>query len=461
MIIGAKENRSIVLTTHFLDEADVLSDKVGILKNGRLVTCGSTLFLKHQIGGYKLRYESDDSIDVASFIKDAEKVDLDIERTHEWDIQHGSETDFPSALRKLDDAGARNVSLELTSLEQVFLETGKEETDAAADSSENIDAESTVNVSDEMMRQLWVPRAEKRTPSEWTKLLMVTNFMFSNAMKIRGSIFLNIIQPLMYVILGFVVVGSVDEGHGDDLVPGLVPLTSFSAGSSPSSFFGAGNFSQNMTEQVFSPILLTKEPAGLEDLFAADSDPFLGGFWASNQTLQYNDTLSPFALQVGLQLLANATSFMSGATSGIASELLQLPFTRETFRTDLLLLPLMLVFGFSGLIFSVLDILLLKADNIIGLFRVTGISEWTTYKGVCVYKLASTFLPFFVLVVALGLGTDSVLFGNGGRWFGTILVLLGYAYSTTPLGLLLAKKYITKDYRNAANVFPGVYMTCK
>ena len=36
MIIAAKKDRSIILTTHFLDEADILSDRIGILKNGKL-----------------------------------------------------------------------------------------------------------------------------------------------------------------------------------------------------------------------------------------------------------------------------------------------------------------------------------------------------------------------------------------------------------------------------------------
>jgi ABC-type multidrug transport system ATPase subunit len=47
--------RTIVLTTHFLDEADYLGDRIGILHGGRLVCCGSSLFLKQAYGiGYSL-----------------------------------------------------------------------------------------------------------------------------------------------------------------------------------------------------------------------------------------------------------------------------------------------------------------------------------------------------------------------------------------------------------------------
>ena len=46
----AKQGRVIVLTTHFMDEADLLGDRVAILANGVLRACGSSLFLKSQFG---------------------------------------------------------------------------------------------------------------------------------------------------------------------------------------------------------------------------------------------------------------------------------------------------------------------------------------------------------------------------------------------------------------------------
>jgi ABC-type multidrug transport system ATPase subunit len=42
----AKENTALLLTTHFMDEADVLSDEVVILAAGRLACHGPSLALK-------------------------------------------------------------------------------------------------------------------------------------------------------------------------------------------------------------------------------------------------------------------------------------------------------------------------------------------------------------------------------------------------------------------------------
>ena len=50
-----KENRVILLTTHFMDEADFLGDNIGIMQNGNLLCLGSPMFLKNRFGsGYNL-----------------------------------------------------------------------------------------------------------------------------------------------------------------------------------------------------------------------------------------------------------------------------------------------------------------------------------------------------------------------------------------------------------------------
>jgi ABC-type multidrug transport system ATPase subunit len=48
---------SILLTTHFLDEADLLCDRVAIMSAGKLACVGSPVFLKNRYGaGYHLTF---------------------------------------------------------------------------------------------------------------------------------------------------------------------------------------------------------------------------------------------------------------------------------------------------------------------------------------------------------------------------------------------------------------------
>ncbi len=51
-----KLNRTIILTTHFMDEADALCDRIAILNSGTVVCSGSPAFLKNKFGhGFKLQ----------------------------------------------------------------------------------------------------------------------------------------------------------------------------------------------------------------------------------------------------------------------------------------------------------------------------------------------------------------------------------------------------------------------
>ncbi|XP_020590496.1 ABC transporter A family member 1 isoform X2 [Phalaenopsis equestris] len=55
LIKKIKKGRIILLTTHSMDEADVLGDRIAIMANGSLRCCGSSLFLKNRYGvGYTL-----------------------------------------------------------------------------------------------------------------------------------------------------------------------------------------------------------------------------------------------------------------------------------------------------------------------------------------------------------------------------------------------------------------------
>jgi len=55
MLKNYRRDRIIILTTHYMDEADVLGDRIGIMAQGQMMCLGSSLFLKNRFGaGYKL-----------------------------------------------------------------------------------------------------------------------------------------------------------------------------------------------------------------------------------------------------------------------------------------------------------------------------------------------------------------------------------------------------------------------
>eukprot|EP00538_Stauroneis_constricta_P006133 CAMPEP_0119550624 /NCGR_PEP_ID=MMETSP1352-20130426/4101_1 /TAXON_ID=265584 /ORGANISM="Stauroneis constricta, Strain CCMP1120" /LENGTH=1679 /DNA_ID=CAMNT_0007596523 /DNA_START=80 /DNA_END=5119 /DNA_ORIENTATION=+ len=480
MIIEAKAGRSIILCSHHLEEVDLLSDRVAILKKGQIIACGSTLFLKHHFGaGYSLRFDSQTDLDVSRVIREARQTRSDKPGTRTWDLAHGTEPSFPRLLRWLEQEDAANIEVELTTLEQVFLATGKEDA-SERDSDDDDDGNNNDNdnnnsndnessISDgafgqddgderhRFLAQVWggASAVEKRHLSFWEKFFLVSKFMMQDSWRQPEAITINVAFPLAYMIGGMVAVyltGEPDEV--ERVFPDPIPISPLLMGKQ-GEFFGLED--ANVTIPGILPIGL---PATLEDFH--DGEALLGGYWSANETLQYNDGATGFSTHIGAYILtlANFGRLDRGDDPGIKVNVQHLPYdTDPTFRIDFIVLPIALVYGFTGMVFSMIDILTLKANNIVALFRVAGINEWTVNLGVMFYKCASTFLPFFVIAIILGFSLQLVLFGNGLRWLATIALLLLYAYSATPMGLIISKRFITKDFDSAKSWFPTVYFT--
>uniref|UniRef100_A0A668ACT9 P-type phospholipid transporter n=1 Tax=Myripristis murdjan TaxID=586833 RepID=A0A668ACT9_9TELE len=55
LLLNYRQGRTIILSTHHMDEADILGDRIAIISHGKLCCVGSSLFLKNQLGtGYYL-----------------------------------------------------------------------------------------------------------------------------------------------------------------------------------------------------------------------------------------------------------------------------------------------------------------------------------------------------------------------------------------------------------------------
>ena len=126
------EGTTVFLTTQYLEEADQLADRVGIINAGRLVTEGTPAVLKAQVGRPHLEIELADNADPARALEivtafgDAtrppgEGADLSLT------LERGA-SQIAGVVRALDDAGFIVASLELVqpTLDDVFVEqTGR------------------------------------------------------------------------------------------------------------------------------------------------------------------------------------------------------------------------------------------------------------------------------------------------------------------------------------------------
>jgi len=137
MLKNYKHDRVVLLTTHFMDEADYLGDRIGIMAEGKLKCLGSPLFLKSKFGiGYNLTMVKKD-INVSSEpIKQLvqkhipeSKVLSDVSAEFALQLPLESAPKFQGLLNELDEnlekLGVNSYGISVTTLEEVFLNVAK------------------------------------------------------------------------------------------------------------------------------------------------------------------------------------------------------------------------------------------------------------------------------------------------------------------------------------------------
>jgi ABC-2 type transport system ATP-binding protein len=125
------EGMTIFLTTHYLEEADALCDRISIMDNGLVVAEGTPGELKREISGDVVLVGFDGRPEQATKVLREESVVNSIESTEDGGLRlyvTDGATAIPTILRALDAGGVplRSIELHRPSLDDVFLtKTGR------------------------------------------------------------------------------------------------------------------------------------------------------------------------------------------------------------------------------------------------------------------------------------------------------------------------------------------------
>ncbi|XP_019504266.1 PREDICTED: ATP-binding cassette sub-family A member 3 [Hipposideros armiger] len=131
-----KSDRTILLTTHFMDEADLLGDRIAIMAKGELQCCGSSLFLKQKYGaGYHMTLVKEPHCNpegisrlVHHHVPNAtleSSAGAELSFILPKESTHRFESLFAKLEKKQKELGIASFGASVTTMEEVFLRVGK------------------------------------------------------------------------------------------------------------------------------------------------------------------------------------------------------------------------------------------------------------------------------------------------------------------------------------------------
>lgn len=125
------EGTTIFLTTHYMDEADHLSDRISIIDHGRIVITGRPWELKNTLGRDLIYLETNDNDAAIRFLKDHPGIrDTKIKsRGFVLMVNEDGSKALPSIIERLRNAGIEilTINLKKPSMDDVFVfYTGRE-----------------------------------------------------------------------------------------------------------------------------------------------------------------------------------------------------------------------------------------------------------------------------------------------------------------------------------------------
>lgn len=131
-----RKGRTIILTTHFMDEADILGDRIAIMADGVVKCCGTSMFLKKLFGaGYHMVLVKSKSCDIdrltaliQSHIPSAtleSQISAEVSYLLPFNETSKFEKLFLSIETNMQELGVNSFGVSATTMEEVFLKVGE------------------------------------------------------------------------------------------------------------------------------------------------------------------------------------------------------------------------------------------------------------------------------------------------------------------------------------------------
>jgi ATP-binding cassette, subfamily A (ABC1), member 3 len=208
-----KDDKIIILTTHYMEEADILGDRIAIMANGDVQCCGSSLFLKKKFGvGYNLTIDKTTQRDapqidqfIRSRIPHAIKLS-EVSSEISYQLPNNAIHLFKDFFVEIDDNKAeleiKSYGIGVTTLEEVFLKVGDGVTEKPKIDHASINATPEERANDDYC-------LVDESVKGWSLRLLQIKAMIKSRIKINMRecrvIFLEIFYPTLLIAMAAVI----------------------------------------------------------------------------------------------------------------------------------------------------------------------------------------------------------------------------------------------------------------
>ncbi|ESO83918.1 hypothetical protein LOTGIDRAFT_229502 [Lottia gigantea] len=131
-----RAGRTIILTTHFMDEADLLGDRIAIMADGVIKCCGSSLFLKKKYGaGYHMVVVKQAKCNVSKLTEVVKRfvptatIESNVGAELSYILPQESSSSFEALFtelqEKMNELAISSFGASVTTMEEVFLKVGE------------------------------------------------------------------------------------------------------------------------------------------------------------------------------------------------------------------------------------------------------------------------------------------------------------------------------------------------
>ncbi|XP_041362811.1 ABC transporter A family member 1-like isoform X2 [Gigantopelta aegis] len=477
LLKNSKEGKIILLTTHFMDEADILADRKAIINHGKLKCCGSSLFLKQRFGiGYHLNMvvEPECNADRVTDLLRQHVSGIEMKRSHGKELAFtmpmSEVSRFPGMFTELEatvkgSIGAGQSQAELlgiisygvfmTSLEEVFLKIGsenedKEENETTEPSPQNEQHSIPMPTSNETVNLT--------SQRFWTLMKMRFKIKIRNTTALIFQIFI----PIVLVIIGCVL--SKQGTSEDTSFTKPVTMKSFYVGPHKPPFLavdtadtpGSRTFIDGLgsVEKVNSSVNIADLPKhwvgfNLKDLQTGKNLTY---------TAMYNDSAIhslPAVINLVsnglLAMVENITASSLMWPSVVQSAVPNLSYNSNAFSAAFILAVAFVVVP-TGFAVEVVADRQIKARSQLRVSGITFMMYWVT---LFLFHLAIYFIPAVISIIIV-LAAQIPSFITAGAILTLVMLFLAYI----PANLLLAYvfSYAFETFETCQAVLPNVFI---